>query len=156
MTLSSPSGYFSSNMYKTVLGHWDAIPALNSIWQSCCQDKHKILFWLLVVTSVVSEKLCLTSDHCYIIPPHQGRLNTFTYWAYPPSSNKRVPSSATRYVLAASLASWFHVCFLLASSWRRHLMTVCLRSKIGSCEPVSLFIILVRRLSGQCNLSWFY
>jgi hypothetical protein len=39
--------YKVSRMYKNMMQNNGAIPALEWMWKSCCQQKHKVFFWLL-------------------------------------------------------------------------------------------------------------
>jgi bacteriorhodopsin len=37
-----------SSVYSTVMDSGGTIPALKWLWQGCCQQIHKVFFWLLV------------------------------------------------------------------------------------------------------------
>jgi len=42
------SSFKPGNAYKRLLGHQQSEPALNWIWKSACQPKHKVFAWLLL------------------------------------------------------------------------------------------------------------
>ena len=43
------SGIFTSKRaYKHIMGHIQVHPAFSWLWKSCCQNKRKFFFWLLL------------------------------------------------------------------------------------------------------------
>jgi hypothetical protein len=47
VTDSGP-GYKVSSAYRSLTKHDPVIPAIKWLWKSCCQDKHRVFFWLLI------------------------------------------------------------------------------------------------------------
>jgi hypothetical protein len=41
-------GYKVSTLYKTLMQQDVVIHAISWLWKSCCQDKHRVFFWLLL------------------------------------------------------------------------------------------------------------
>lgn len=43
------TSFFSSQKaYKNLVGHAQVHPCFKWLWKSCCQNKHKVFFWLLL------------------------------------------------------------------------------------------------------------
>jgi hypothetical protein len=42
------SGYKVSSAYRSLTKYDPVIPAIKWLWKSCCQDKHRVFFWLLI------------------------------------------------------------------------------------------------------------
>ena len=40
--------FSSSKAYKHLIGHMVTPPIFSWLWKSCCQNKHKVFFWLLL------------------------------------------------------------------------------------------------------------
>jgi hypothetical protein len=45
--ISAAPGYKVSSMYKDLMTQGPVLPILSWLWKSCCQEKHKVFFWLL-------------------------------------------------------------------------------------------------------------
>ena len=43
------SQFSSQKAYRHLLGHADTHPVFRWLWKSCCQNKHKVFFWLLII-----------------------------------------------------------------------------------------------------------
>jgi hypothetical protein len=41
-------GYKVSSLYKTLMQQDVVLHAISWLWKSCCQDKHRVFFWLLL------------------------------------------------------------------------------------------------------------
>jgi hypothetical protein len=46
VTVAAP-GYQVSSMYKDLMKQGHVLPIISWLWKTCCQDKHKVFFWLL-------------------------------------------------------------------------------------------------------------
>jgi hypothetical protein len=46
VTVAAP-GYQVSSMYRDLMKQGPVLPIISWLWKTCCQDKHKVFFWLL-------------------------------------------------------------------------------------------------------------
>ena len=49
--------FSSQKAYRHLLGHADAHPVFKWLWKSCCQNKHKVFFWLLIVDRLSTRNI---------------------------------------------------------------------------------------------------
>lgn len=67
--------FLPSKAYKHLMGHCDVLPAFRWLWKSCCQNKHKVFFWLLLKDRLNTRELLrrknmdLPSSACVFCQP---------------------------------------------------------------------------------------
>jgi hypothetical protein len=71
-TVLGNSSLHVSKVYNKLMGDVRAVPALDWMWKGCCQQKHKVFFWLLIhnrlnTRALLQRKNFLMTDYSCIM-----------------------------------------------------------------------------------------